>query len=201
MIESEQNTSRRDYISENAEDTAARARLTRALGRVAAGDRAALAEVYSATSAKLFGVCLRILPDRSEAEDALQEAYLTIWRNASRFDAARASPITWLVAVTRNRALDRLRGRKALPLAPIELAAEVADPALGADRVAEDTQQGARLNLCLGALESGDTRLIRAAFFEGSSYSELAERASTPLGTVKSRIRRALLKLRECLSQ
>lgn len=176
-------------------------RLVEALQRVAAGDRAALAEVYSATSAKLFGVCLRILPDRSEAEDALQEAYLTIWRNADRFDAKRGSPITWLVALTRNRALDRLRGRKALPLEPIDLASEIADSADGADRLIEQGQEAARLGTCLATLERGDTILIRAAFFEGSSYSELATRAATPLGTVKSRIRRALIRLRECLSQ
>jgi RNA polymerase sigma-70 factor (ECF subfamily) len=110
-----------------------RTSLIEALHRVAAGDRAALSEVYSATSAKLFAVCLRILPDRDEAEDALQEAYLTVWRNAGRFDAARASPITWLVTLTRNRALDRLRGRKRLRLEPLELGRQVADPAVGAD--------------------------------------------------------------------
>lgn len=170
------------------------------LQRVAAGDRPALAELYSATSAKLFGVCLRILPDRAEAEEALQEAYLTIWRNAARFEAGRASPITWLVTVTRNRALDRLRGRKGLPLGPLDLASEVADPADGADLLLERDQESARLGVCLGKLDQQDTILIRAAFFEGSAYSELAARASMPLGTVKSRIRRALLKLRECLS-
>ncbi|HEX8442464.1 MAG TPA: sigma-70 family RNA polymerase sigma factor [Allosphingosinicella sp.] len=179
----------------------ARARLVEGLQRVAAGDRAALRDVYSATSAKLFGVCLRILPDRQEAEDALQEAYLTVWRNADRFDAERASPITWLVALTRNKALDRLRGRKALPLEPIDLANEVPDTADAADFAMERDQEGARLGVCLGRLDSQDNVLIRAAFFEGSSYSELATRASQPLGTIKSRIRRALLKLRECLSQ
>jgi RNA polymerase sigma factor (sigma-70 family) len=178
-----------------------RERLVAALHSVAAGDRSALAEIYSATSAKLFGVCLRILSDRSEAEDALQDAYLTVWRNAGRFDAALASPITWLVTLTRNRALDRLRGRRPFRLEPLELGSEVPDPADGADlRVAQD-QESARLGACLGTLERSDTVLIRAAFFEGSSYSELAARAALPLGTVKSRIRRALLKLRECLSQ
>jgi RNA polymerase sigma-70 factor (ECF subfamily) len=179
----------------------ARQRLVQTLQRVGGGDRAALAELYSATSAKLFGVCLRILPDRSEAEEALQEAYLTIWRNSARFDAARASPITWLVTLTRNRALDRLRGRKAPPLAPLDLASQVADPAEGADLLLEQDQESARLGACLGTLERQDTKLIQAAFFEGSAYSELAARAAMPLGTVKSRIRRALLKLRECLSQ
>jgi RNA polymerase sigma-70 factor (ECF subfamily) len=141
------------------------------------------------------------LPDRQEAEDALQEAYLTVWRNAARFDAQRASPITWLVALTRNKALDRLRGRKALPLEPIDLASAVPDTADTADLAIERDQDGVRLGVCLGRLEAQDNVLIRAAFFQGSSYSELAARASQPLGTVKSRIRRALLKLRECLSK
>jgi RNA polymerase sigma-70 factor (ECF subfamily) len=178
----------------------ARARLVAVLQRVAAGERAAFAELYSATSAKLFGACLRILPDRAEAEEVLQEAYLTIWRNAARFDAARASPITWLVTLTRNRAIDRLRGRKVLALESLDIASQIADPAETADLFLERGEEGARLGTCLGRLERQDAVLIRAAFYEGSSYSELATRAALPLGTVKSRIRRALLKLRECLS-
>ena len=202
MNESTHTPERSESVAEASQPSAdGRNRLVHALHGVAAGDRAALAELYSATSAKLFGVCLRILPDRGEAEDALQEAYLTVWRNAGRFDAARGSPITWLVTLTRNRALDRLRGRKPLRLEPLELGSEVSDPADGADLLAEQGQESARLGLCLGSLERGDNVLIRAAFFDGSSYSELASRASLPLGTVKSRIRRALLKLRECLSR
>jgi RNA polymerase sigma-70 factor (ECF subfamily) len=140
------------------------------------------------------------LPDRAEAEEALQEAYLTVWRNAARFEAERASPITWLVAVTRNRALDRLRGRRPLSLEPLDLANQVADPGPSADKLLEQDEEAGRLDICLGRLERQDTAYIRAAFFEGSSYSELAARAGVPLGTIKSRIRRALLKLRECLS-
>src|ERR1700704_496904 len=97
-----------------------RSQLVAALARVAGGDRAALQIVYRDTSAKLFGVCLRILNDRSEAEDVLQEVYLTVWRKAASFDPARASPITWLVAIARNRSIDRLRatagGRRMEPI-------------------------------------------------------------------------------------
>lgn len=88
---------------------AARRQLTAALARVAAGDRAALRIVYQDTSAKLFGVCLRILHDRTEAEDVLQDVYVTVWGKAAAFDPGRASPITWLVTIARNRAIDRLR--------------------------------------------------------------------------------------------
>ena len=88
-----------------------RRQLVAAINRVAGGDRAALRLVYSETSAKLFGVCLRILGDRSEAEDVLQDVYLTVWRKAASFDEGVASPITWLVAIARNRSIDRLRSR------------------------------------------------------------------------------------------
>src|SRR6267154_5307936 len=108
---------------------ASRSQLAAALVRVAAGDRAALQTVYQDTSAKLFGVCLRILNDKSEAEDVLQEVYLTVWRKAASFDPARASPITWLVAIARNRSIDRLRsaagGRR---MDPIDAAEEGRDP-------------------------------------------------------------------------
>ena len=91
----------------NADD--ARARLASAIVRIGAGDKSALDYVYRATSAKLFGICLRILGDRKEAEDTLQDVYLTLWRRADRFDPARASPITWVAVLARNRAIDRLR--------------------------------------------------------------------------------------------
>src|ERR1700676_4555950 len=86
-----------------------RSQLLAALARVAGGDRSALQIVYQDTCAKLFGVCLRILNDRSEAEDVLQDVYVTVWRKAATFDPGRASPITWMVAIARNRAIDRLR--------------------------------------------------------------------------------------------
>jgi len=178
----------------------ARERLATALERVAKGDRAALRDVYTSTSSKLFGVCLRILPDRQEAEDVLQEAYLTVWRKAGSFDRKRASPITWLVTLTRNRAVDRLRAKRPIASEPIELASEVADDSPAADRLIEADQDAARLAACMGELAPNEGALIRAAFFQGSSYPELAARVAEPLGTIKSRIRRALMKLRGCLS-
>src|SRR4029078_10031004 len=96
---------------------ATRSQLAAALARVAGGDRAALRIVYQDTSAKLFVVCLRILNDRSEAEDVLQDVYVTVWRKAGTFDPGRASPITWLVAIARNRSIDKLRTRRTCPRA------------------------------------------------------------------------------------
>jgi RNA polymerase sigma factor (sigma-70 family) len=174
--------------------------LGEALHRVANGDRAAFEEVYRRTSAKLFGVCLRILPVRQEAEEALQEAYLSVWRRAATFDAARGSPMAWLITLTRNRAVDRLRSGGKIAAAPIELADTVPDTAPIASTLLEGMEDERRLAHCVGTLEAGEAQLIRTAFFEGSTYAELATRAAIPLGTIKSRIRRALAKLRECLA-
>src|SRR5437763_12242213 len=119
-----------------------RSQLAAALARVAGGDRAALRIVYQDTSAKLFGVCLRILNDKSEAEDVLQDVYLTVWRKAASFDPTRASPITWLVAIARNRSIDRLRAvAGSRRMEPIETAGEVRDPAPAAVALVQAAQQ------------------------------------------------------------
>jgi RNA polymerase sigma factor (sigma-70 family) len=179
-----------------------RSQLVAALARVAGGDRGALQIVYRDTCAKLFGVCLRILNDRSEAEDVLQEVYLTVWRKAASFDPARASPITWLVAIARNRSIDRLRATAgSRRMDPIDAAEAVRDPAPAAVELVEAAQQSSRLTLCLEQLESRQSTAIRAAFLDGNTYEELAERMNVPLGTMKSWIRRGLLKLRDCLER
>ena len=177
-----------------------RSQLVAALARVAGGDRAALQIVYRDTSAKLFGVCLRILNDRSEAEDVLQDVYVTVWRKAASFDPGRASPITWMVAIARNRAIDRLRASAvSRRMEPIEAADAVSDPAPAAVERVELAQQHQRLAGCLEELEARHSAAIRAAFLDGATYEELAARMSVPLGTMKSWIRRGLLKLRACL--
>jgi RNA polymerase sigma factor (sigma-70 family) len=179
---------------------APRSQLAAALRRVGAGDRAALRLVYQDTSAKLFGVCLRILSDRSEAEEVLQDVYVTVWRKAAAFDPARASPITWLVAIARNRSIDRLRsGSIRRRTEPIEAADAVSDPAPSARELLETSDEHRRLAGCLEQLEPRHSAAIRAAFLDGATYDELAERMSVPLGTMKSWIRRGLLKLRACL--
>ncbi|GAA4643117.1 sigma-70 family RNA polymerase sigma factor [Pontixanthobacter gangjinensis] len=182
----------------------AREELKAAIARLADGDRSALEFIYSATSAKLFGICLRILGSRDEAEDALQDVYISLWRSAGRYDPARASPISWLATFARNRAIDRLRsggggGRVQREAAPIEEAAEISDSAPLADAMLETTQRDAKIHHCLGELEDRTQDAIRTAFFEGTTYAELAEAKDVPLGTMKSWVRRGLEKLKRCL--
>ena len=177
-----------------------RARLVAALQGVARGERQAFHEVYRRTSAKLLGVCLRIFANREEAEDVLQEVYLTVWNKAGQFDPARASPITWLVTMARNRAIDRLRAGGSRVSVPIEAVPEPADERPGALEGMLEAEGEHRMGECIEELEGRDAALIRTAFFEGATYAELAARAASPLGTIKSRIRRALLKLRDCLA-
>ena len=171
------------------------------LPRIAGGDRAALRQLYQATSAKLFGVCLRILSNRDESEDVLQEVYLTIWRRADRFEAGRASVMTWISTIARNRAIDRLRARGPLAYAaPVE-EMEIEDETPGAQALLEAAQSGEALAGCLSELDDRTQTVIRTAFFEGVTYEALAQRMDTPLGTVKSWIRRGLLKLKGCLER
>jgi RNA polymerase sigma factor (sigma-70 family) len=177
-----------------------RAALSAALARVAEGDRSALNEVYRRTSAKLFGVCLRIFPEKSDAEDALQDAFVNVWQKAGSFDPARASPVTWLVTLTRNRAIDRLRASGKRMTAPIEAAFDIADDSPDAEACLIASDERDRIAQCMDTLASGDAIMIRTAFFEGATYTDIADRASLPLGTVKSRIRRALMKLKTCLA-
>jgi RNA polymerase sigma factor (sigma-70 family) len=184
------------------EQNGARQQLVAAIARIAGGDRQALQFLYRETSAKLFAVCHRILNDRGEAEDVLQEVYIAIWRHARAFDPDRASPITWLVAIARNRSIDRLRsGPLAKGLRDLDEAAEVSDSAPTALAQLEASQEYRRLLDCLDELEPQHANAIRSAFFGGATYGELAQQMSVPVGTMKSWIRRSLLRLRECLGQ
>lgn len=170
------------------------------LDGVARGDRRALSELYERTSAKLYGICLRLLGSEAEAQDALQDAYVTVWQKAARFDASKASPITWLCVLARNKAIDRLR-RQPVVGGELEEALAVPDSGLSALELVEQAQEADRLSRCLEELEERSRAMIRAAFLEGATYSQLAERESVPLGTMKSWIRRGLQRLRGCLER
>ncbi|MEO1731815.1 MAG: sigma-70 family RNA polymerase sigma factor [Pseudomonadota bacterium] len=178
----------------------AREELRAAMVRLADGDNAALEEIYAATRVKLFGICLRILGDRKEAEDALQDVYVNLWQRADRYDPQRASPISWLATFARNRAIDRLRtGKVRGGAVPVEEATPLPDESPLADALLVDAERDAQIHKCLKGLDENAQSYIRAAFFEGQTYAQLAESADVPLGTMKSWIRRGLMKLRACL--
>ena len=176
----------------------ARRELAALFPAIASGDQLAFARLYERTSAKLYGVALRILNSETEAEEVLQDVYVSVWRNAARFQAERASPITWLAVMTRNRSIDRIRGRKPTA-APLEEAGDPASSDLNALEMLEKADDRKRLNGCLEQLDENPRRAILAAFLEGATHSQVAAREDVPLGTMKSRIRRALVALRSCL--
>jgi len=131
----------------------------------------------------------------------LQEVYVTVWRRADRFDATRASVMTWVSTIARNRSIDRLRARGPLAYAePVE-EMEIADKAPGAEALMVVAGEEGRLHNCLSELDDRTETVIRTAFFEGVTYDALARRMDTPLGTVKSWVRRGLAKLKGCLEQ
>lgn len=179
--------------------SAGAAELARLLARVADGDAAAFQHFYDRTSAKLFGIILRILAERQEAEDVLQEVYVTVWRKAASFDPARASPITWVATIARNRAIDRLRARPVRHQAPVEAAHDLADQGPAPDAGLVASQDARRLAEALHLLEPRHADAIRACYFEGITYDELAAREQVPVGTLKSWVRRGLMRMRSHL--
>lgn len=185
-----------------ATDTSERDAHASLLLDVAMGDRAAFERLYRAASSRLFAVCLRLLPDRAEAEDVLQDVFTTIWHKAEQFDPGRASAMAWMSMIARNRAIDRLRtpGHVART-ATIELGEDLADGGESPSEAAETHTQNERLQRCMQGLDERRRGLIRTAFFEGATYEELATRSGAPLGSVKSWIRRGLMQLRACLEQ
>ena len=169
------------------------------IGRVARGDRAAFQALYAATSAKLFGVVLRIIRDRPVAEDVIQEAYLKIWRNAGRYEAASGRPVTWMAAIARNAAIDVVRQRKVHDSRHDDGAddAAAALPDLAAGAVHPTDREA--LRDCLGRLDAEQRSCVLLAYQDGYSREELAERFARPVGTIKTWLHRGLQRLKECL--
>jgi len=174
------------------------------IARCALGDRAAFERLYALTSAKLFGICLRILPTRPEAEDAVQEVYVKVWKNAGRYRAGTYSPMTWLITIARNHAIDRLRARRAQAAgqgAGIDEAEALPDAAPGPEALAVASSERARLVGCLDELPKDRADAVRLAYLHGETYADLAVRFDVPLNTMRTWLRRSLLKLRECLTR
>lgn len=170
------------------------------IARIALKDRAAFRQLYELTSAKLFGICLRILMSRGDAEDALQETYVKVWHNAAKFAQGQAKPISWLAAIARNQAIDKLRKRKPYS-ETLEAADDVIDEAPLPEACVAAHQEAQRLGFCIGELDPSHAQAIRQTYLNGWSYKDAAEELNVPLNTVKTWVRRSLLKLRTCLNQ
>ena len=185
--------------------------LSQLLARCGLGDRAAFARLYEATSAHLFGVLLRIQRDRASAEDLLQEVYVSVWKAAAGFDAARAQPLTWLTSIARNKAIDSLRRAQAQPQLESTTRDDDDDRPDAAEAWADDgpgplellgqASDAHQLGRCIEHLSPPQRQSVALAFFDGLSHAEVAERLREPLGTVKSWVRRALMSLKTCLER
>ena len=170
--------------------------------RCAEGDEAALATLYDETSARVYGLALRVLRDRSAAEEVTIEVYVQAYRNASRFDSTRGTPLGWLLNMARSRAIDRVRAESTRRTHETRFATlaslppESSDP----DTLTELTERCRPVRHALDALDPDLRRVIELAYFEGLSQSQIAARLGHPLGTVKTRTRRGMMCLRQYLA-
>lgn len=172
--------------------------LRQLLAQCSLGNRRAFETLYRESSQRLFAVALRCMGRRELAEEVLQEAFVRIWHNAARYDAALSAPMTWMINITRNLAIDQLRKHRELPLTD-EQAMALFDDSPSAHDQLDSQRQASALQGCLETLEDKQRESIVIAYFHGLSHADLAERMAAPLGSVKSWIRRGLERLRRCL--
>ena len=173
--------------------------IARLLEQVAAQDRAAFRTLYSATSSKLFGVLLRILSTRAEAEDALQEVYTRVWLKAGRFEADKGRGMTWLITIARYHAIDRRRARGNHVTDGEDALLTIADTAPGAEQMVTARSEAGRITRCFDSLEGDRAAAVKGAYLNGLSYQDLSDKFNVPLNTMRTWLRRSLQKLKECL--
>ena len=176
------------------------------LARVVKGDQQAFSQLYDHSSTLLFTLAVRILGNREEAAELLQDVYLEVWRKVSRYDVGRGTPIAWLVTLTKSRAIDRLRARASRGYRatnPLEAgtAAQMADPGPSPLETQADQELRMAVGTAVGDLPQAQQQAIELAYYEGLSHTEIAARLNQPLGTVKTRIKLGMSKLRESLRQ
>jgi RNA polymerase sigma-70 factor, ECF subfamily len=174
------------------------------LARVALRDRAAFEGLYRLTCSHLMSVAFRVLNNRDRAEEVLQEAFINVWHNAASYNAGMAAPMTWLINIVRNKAIDVSRSGKAERASTGALedeALEVADDdALGPQQLLNRSLEKARIDQCMAGLTAAQRQAIALAYYRGMVHSDIAQALNAPLGTVKAWVRRGLDRLRDCLS-
>jgi RNA polymerase sigma-70 factor (ECF subfamily) len=177
---------------------------TKLLRRIADQDRQALAEFYDQVASVLFSMSVRILSDSHEAEEVIQDVFVQIWDKAATFDPEMGAPFHWALSITRNRSIDRLRARQRRTRLMSELeeaAAAGPSPETGSAQTALGDDELAAVRSAVGGLPRDQRQAIEMAFFGGLTHLEIAEALKEPLGTIKARIRRGMLKLREGLEE
>ena len=172
--------------------------------RMAEGDKTAFAEIYDRFSRPLYATALRVVNDASEAQDIVHDAFIALWEKAATFDTARGSPFAWAVTLVRNRAIDRVRMRRRrsellADSAPADLGYDEDPPGSGADETATLGDEAHVVRAAVATLPRDQKRALELAFFSGLTQQQIAEQLREPLGTIKARIRRGLLKLRDSL--
>lgn len=183
------------------------------MARVALSDRTAFEALYRATSGALLAVIARVVGDRAQAEEVLQEVYVTVWRSASGYNPALGRPMTWLMSMARNRAIDSMRRRSRTPdtvsrhavaddgETEVDLLEQLPDTAAGPMALLEQARSQLALEHCMEGLAERQRASLALAYYDGLSHAEVAEELAQPLGTIKSWIRRGLQSLRDCLDR
>jgi RNA polymerase sigma-70 factor (ECF subfamily) len=176
----------------------------RLMQRMAQGDKAAFAEIYDRFSRPLYATALRVVNDATEAQDIVHDVFITLWEKAANFETGRGTAFGWAVTLVRNRAIDRVRMRRRrsellADSVPADLGYDEHPPGAGADETAAVGDQAQVVRAAVATLPSEQKRALELAFFSGLTQQQIAEQLREPLGTIKARIRRGLLKLRDSL--
>lgn len=175
------------------------AQLAAALQLVARKDREAFHRLYDLTANRIFRICRRICVDRATAEDVLQDVYATVWDKADHYDPSRGSAIAWLSTIARNRAIDCHRANETYSAVNSSILTDFVDPSPTAEAIALTSERSRLVRQSMNALEAKTRDAMLRSFFDGLTYGEVAERSGVPLTTIKSRIRRGLLRMRKQL--
>lgn len=170
------------------------------IAQVALGNQQAFSQLYDSTCGKLLAVCIRVLSERAAAEDAMQEVYVKIWKNADRYQVTGHSPMTWLITIARNTAIDRLRQRKTDDDIA-DYSERIAAPGMSGEQSVIAASEAQQIVDCMKELPDDRRSAISGAYLEGKSYQDLSAQFDVPLNTMRTWLRRGLASLRECMAR